>query len=70
MRLAQRLERLEARAPKVRRRTILVWIDRNGQRTKAADTDPDLPDSGSYDAYISRYGPETGVAQDDDSKTN
>ena len=69
MRLQQRLERLEARAPKVKRRTILVWIDQNGRRTKAADTDPELPEAGTYNAYISPYGPETRVAQDADSKT-
>ena len=70
MRLEQRLERLEARAPKVRRRTILVWIDAKGRRTKAADTDPDLPDPGSYDAYISPYGPETVDAKHDASQTS
>ena len=70
MRLEQRLERLEARAPKVRRRTILVWIDAKGRRTKAADTDPDLPDPGSYDAYISPNGPETVGAKHDASKTS
>ena len=70
MRLEQRLERLEARAPKVRRRTILVWIDDKGRRTKAADTDSNLPDPGSYDAYVSTYRPETGLGEDADSKTN
>jgi hypothetical protein len=53
MHLRFRLERLEARmAPRCRRRIILVWVGDNGQTTKAADTDPHLPDPHTYDCYL------------------
>lgn len=57
MKLESRLQRLEARAPRVRNRVILVWIDPEGRRTKAADTDPELPDLNHYDAYLLPYAP-------------
>lgn len=57
MRMLHRIERLEARAPRQRRRIILVWVDKDGNRTKAADTDPHLPDPSEYDAYVPPYGP-------------
>lgn len=71
MRLAQRLERLEARMPKPRRRTILVWVDKTGRRTKAADSDPDMPDPNTYDAYVVPFhSSEGGSARDADPKTD
>ena len=63
MRIAQRLERLEARAPKPKLRTILVWVDEHGNRTKAADSNPDLPDPNSYQAYLAPY--KAGSAETD-----
>ena len=53
--MLQRLERLEARAPKPKMRTILVWVDEHGNRTKAADSDADLPDPNTYNAYLAPY---------------
>jgi len=55
MKLESRLQRLEARAPKIRKRVILVWVDGEGRRTKAADTDPELPDPNQYHAYLTPY---------------
>jgi hypothetical protein len=40
LRLARRIERLEARVPKGKKRVILVWIGADGKTTKVADTDP------------------------------
>ena len=71
MRIAQRIERLEARMPKPRRRTILVWVDENGRRTKAADSDPDLPDLNTYDAYVASFhSSEGGSEPNADPKTD
>jgi hypothetical protein len=61
MRLLVRIERLEARTPKSRKRIILVWVGKNGQATKAADTDPHLPDARHYDAYLMPYQPGGGL---------
>jgi len=52
MKLESRLQRLEARAPKIRKRVILVWVDGEGRRTKAADTHPNLPDLADYDHVL------------------
>jgi len=57
LRLVRRLGRLEARAPKPRQRVILVWVDKNGRTTKAADSDPSLTDTHLYDKYCFPYGP-------------
>ena len=51
MRYAARLERLEAIRPVEPQRVILVWVDREGRRTKVADPMPHLPDGNAYDAY-------------------
>ena len=56
MRITARIQRLEARAPTGTKRMILVWIDSEGRRTKAADTHAHLPDANKYDAYLSKYG--------------
>jgi hypothetical protein len=48
MKLLFRIERLEARMPRPKRRIILVWIDGEGRRTVAADTHPHLADSSPY----------------------
>ncbi len=53
MRYTARLERLEAIRPVKPKRVILVWIDKEGRRTKVADTMPHLPDGNRYDSYIS-----------------
>ena len=50
MRLTTRIDRLEARVPKGKKRVILVWIGADGKTTKVADTDPHLPDLHHYDA--------------------
>jgi len=55
LRLTQRLERLEAGVPKTKRRIILAWVDENGRATKAADTDPLLPDTNLYNNYCFPY---------------
>ena len=55
MRTIARIARLEARAPKQQKRIILVWIDSEGRRTKAADTHGHLQDTNTYDAYLSKY---------------
>jgi len=68
LRFAQRLERLEARAPKPKRRTILVWVDKHGHRTKAADSDPDLPDPNSYQAYLAPYKSENAATREHSTK--
>ena len=52
MRIAARIAKLEARAPKQPKRIILVWLDPEGRRTKAADTHPHLPDTSTYHAYV------------------
>ncbi len=49
MKVLCRIERLEARTPKLPKRIILVWVDREGRRTKVADTHPHLGDSTVYD---------------------
>lgn len=49
MKMLARLERLEAARPRMRQRVILVWIDREGRRTKVADTMPHLRDDTHYD---------------------
>ena len=61
MKVLGRIERLEAHTPKLRRRIILAWIDKEGRRTKAADTDPHLPDPGSYDSYGPQCHPGGGI---------
>jgi hypothetical protein len=50
--LQARVEALERLIPSGRRRVILVWIDREGRRTKAADTHPHLPDNNFYDEKL------------------
>jgi len=55
-RYATRLKRLEALTPKGERRIILVWVDKEGRRTKVADTMPDLPDNNHYDRYMAGCG--------------
>ena len=67
--MVQRLERLEARAPKPRLRTILVWIDEHGNRTKAADSDADLPDPNTYNAYLAPYKAESTKPNADPQKS-
>ena len=57
--------------PKPKRRTILVWVDAEGRRTKAADSDPDLPDPNSYDAYVvSFHSSKGGCKRNADPKTD
>ncbi len=55
MKLGSRLQRLEAKAPKIRKRVIVIWIDGEGRRTKAADTGPEFPDLNQYHAYLAPY---------------
>jgi hypothetical protein len=50
--LYARLEALERRVPAAPVRVILVWKDREGRLTKAADTHPHLPDSYPYDQVL------------------
>ena len=52
MRYAARLDRLEAIKPKEQKRVILVWVDKEGRRTKVADSMPHLPDNNQYDSYM------------------
>ncbi len=61
MKVVCRIGRLEERAPKQPRRIILLWIDREGRRTKVADTHPHLPDPGEYDSDISGCHPGGGI---------
>jgi hypothetical protein len=61
MRLTTRIERLEARVPKGRKRVILVWIGAEGKTTKVADTDPHLRDERHYDCYMAPYQPGGGL---------
>ncbi len=49
MKVLCRIERLEACIPRQRKRVILVWVDREGKQTVAADTDPHLSDFPAYD---------------------
>jgi hypothetical protein len=55
VRLTERIERLEARAPKPLKRVGLVWVSPDGSTTKAADTHPHLPDDREYTSYLSPY---------------
>jgi hypothetical protein len=55
MRLTTRIERLEARVPKGKKRVILVWIGADGKTTKVADTNPECPDHRHYDSVLSGY---------------
>lgn len=57
MKMRVRIERLEARIPKAQKRYILLWIDPEGNATKAADTHPHLPDYGKYTRYLTPYTP-------------
>jgi hypothetical protein len=59
--LLRRIEKLEARLPKVLKRVILVWVSPDGSTTKAADTHPDLPDDGNYTRYLTPYQPGGGI---------
>jgi hypothetical protein len=59
--LLRRIEKLEARLPKVQKRVILVWISPDGSTTKAADSHPDLPDDGNYTRYLTPYQPGGGI---------
>jgi hypothetical protein len=61
VRLLERIERLEARAPKPLKRVILVWVSPDGSTIKAADTHPDLPDDGEYTSYLTPYRPGGGI---------
>lgn len=38
------------------KRVILVWIDKEGRRTKVADSMPHLPDRNRYDSYMPGCG--------------
>jgi hypothetical protein len=55
--LRRRIEKLEARPPKVPRRVVLVSISPDGRTIKAADTHPHLPDDGRYMRYLTPYDP-------------
>jgi len=57
VRLTERIERLEARAPKLLKRVVLVWISPKGHTITAADTHPHLPDDGQYMRYLTPYDP-------------
>jgi hypothetical protein len=67
VRLIERIERLEARAPKTLKRVVLVWISPDGSTTKAADTHPHLPDDRQYTRYLTPYQPGGGI---DAAQTN
>ena len=41
-----------------------MWVDAEGRRTKAADTHGHLPDTNTYDAYLSNYD-SAGMTQAD-----
>jgi len=56
VRYAARLDRLEAIRPVKPKRVILVWIDKEGRRTKVADSMPYLPDDNHYDSYMTGCG--------------
>jgi hypothetical protein len=60
LRLTTRIERLEARVPKGKKRVILVWIGADGKTTKVADTNPERPDHRHYDSVLSRDQPGGG----------
>jgi hypothetical protein len=60
--MIRRLERLEARVPRSRKRIILVWVGMSGRTTKVADTDPHLPDDRKYDRCLAPYQQGGGLA--------
>jgi hypothetical protein len=47
-----------------------VWVGENGHTTKAAATDPHLPDSHPYDCYMHSYKPGGGLLTDAAEQTN
>ena len=61
MKVLSRIARLEAHMPRLPKRIILLWVDREGKQTKVADTHPHLLDPNEYDADISRCHPGGGI---------